>query len=148
MSDGTLRPLEMNDTPLYGPKGLLVCGLDEDQASQLEHLIKAMNWQEVPIAYAGIVDINTPVKELFETKPQNQGPMGGVAVIMGGLTGKQLHQIMAAWRVVELPPCLWATLQEESSAWPLASLLKHLATEHQQMMEARKKEQQASAPDA
>ena len=37
MSDGTLRPLEMNDTPLYGPKGLLVCGLDEDQASQLEH---------------------------------------------------------------------------------------------------------------
>ncbi|MCG8470607.1 MAG: DUF3783 domain-containing protein [Desulfobacterales bacterium] len=133
MSHGTLRPLNQDETPLYGPKGILVCGLDEEKAMRAEYLFKALSWEEVPLSFAGPADIATPVIDLFESQPDNRNPMGGVAVIMGGITGKQLHQLMAAWRAVKLPAPLWATLQKTSAIWPLATLLKHLALEQQEM---------------
>ena len=140
MGKSTLRPLENNDTPLYGPKGILVCGLDTSQAERFKHLIKALAWSDVPLIFAGMEHLATPVADLFETQPATIEPMGGVAVIMGGITGGQLHQLMAVWNAVGLLPTLWATLQQESSTWPLATLLKHLAEEHRKAMEARKNE--------
>lgn len=139
MTDGTMRPMDIDDTPIYGPKGLLVCGLDTKTADTLVALVRTLGWSDVPVSFAGRKDLNTSVGSLFEDHPNNREDLGGVAVIMAGITGNQLQQLMKSWREHAFPRPLWATLTETSETWPLGTLLKHLAEEQREMAEAARR---------
>ena len=139
MTDGTMRPIDIDDTPLYGPRGLLVCGLEEESAEQLLALLRDLGWDDLPISFAGRGDLKTQVGQLFKDQPDNRQALGGLAVIMAGITGNQLQQLMKSWRESTLPRTLWATLTKTSETWPLLTLLKHLAEEQKEMAESRRK---------
>ena len=64
------------------------------------------------------------------------------AIIMSGLTEKELHLLLSTYRSQKLPPQLWATLTPVSEAWTLRALLEELARE----AEAFKKRQQEKKP--
>ncbi|BCS96247.1 hypothetical protein DSLASN_18790 [Desulfoluna limicola] len=134
---GTMRPMELDETPLYGPRGLLVCGLNETMAKQFLSLLGTLGWDDLPVSFAGRNDLNTPVGQLFTEPVDNREALGGFAVIMGGITGSQLQQLMKSWRESSLPRTLWATLTETSVNWPLLTLLRHLAEEQKEMAESR-----------
>ena len=136
---GTMRPMELDETPLYGPRGLLVCGLEDSLAEQFLSLLGALGWDDIPVSFAGRNDLNTPVGQFFEEPTDNREDLGGFAVIMAGITGSQLQQLMKSWRESTLPRTLWATLTETSETWPLLTLLRHLAEEQKEMAEARRK---------
>ncbi|WP_300672875.1 DUF3783 domain-containing protein [Desulfoluna sp.] len=138
MSDGTMRPIEIDETPLYGPRGLLVCGLEDESAKALLTLVHDLGWDDLSVAFAGRGDLQISVKQLFEEPPDHREPLGGVAVIMAGITGSQLQELMKGWRASSLPRTLWATLTETSETWPLGTLLKHLSEEQKEMAKARR----------
>jgi hypothetical protein len=139
MTDGTMRPMAIDDRPLYGPRGLLVCGLEEGLAGQLLELIRGLGWDDLPISFAGREDLKTSVGQLFLDQPDNREALGGFAVIMSGITGNQLQQLMKSWRETTLPRTLWATLTKTSETWALLTLLKHLAEEQKEMAESRRR---------
>ncbi|SCY22640.1 DUF3783 domain-containing protein [Desulfoluna spongiiphila] len=139
MTDGTMQPMDIDDTPLYGPKGLLVCGLETETADALVSLVGQLGWSDLPIAFAGRDDLATPVGKLFTEQPNNWEALGGVAVVMAGITGNQLQQLMKSWRENALPRTLWATLTETSETWPLGTLLKHLSEEQKEMAKAARR---------
>ena len=143
----TMKEMSPDNTALYGPKGLLICGLSGDHADRFLSLIHALDWKDVPVGFAGIEDVKKEVGDLFEEFPDNRDPLGGIAVIAGGITQIELHQLMTAYQTVGLPNCLWAALTLNSIDWPLAKLLQHLAKEHQAMVEAHMK-QKAEQGDA
>ena len=134
---GTMRPMDIDDTPMYGPRGLLVCGLEGDHVVALFSLLKALELADLPVSFAGHAELKTTVGELFQAQPDNRESLGGVAVIMSGITGNQLQSIMKGWRSNALPGALWATLTETSTTWPLITLLKHLEEERQEMSKQR-----------
>jgi hypothetical protein len=51
------------------------------------------------------------------------------AIIMSGLTEKELHKTMAACKRRKLPPILWATLTPTSENWTVEALVSELMTE-------------------
>lgn len=141
MTNGTMRPMDIDETPLYGPRGILVCGLDEGAAAQFLTLVRDLGWADLPLFFAGRKDLETPVGALFSEQPDHREALGGVAVIMGGITGHELQRLMKSWRERALPRALWATLTETSETWPLGTLLKHLAEEQKEMAEATRRKQ-------
>lgn len=142
MTHGTMRPMDIDETPLYGPRGILVCGLGEDAAAQGIALIRDLGWANLPLFFAGRTDLETPVGALFSEQPDHREDLGGVAVIMGGITGRELQRLMKSWRERALPRALWATLTETSETWPLGTLLKHLAEEQKEMADAARRKRQ------
>ena len=134
---GTMRPVDIDDTPMYGNIGILACGLEGDHAIEFLALLKALGLADLPVSFAGHAELKTPVGKLFQAQPDNRESLGGVAVIMSGITGNQLQSIMAGWRSNALPKALWATLTETSTTWPLITLLKHLEEERQEMSRQR-----------
>ena len=62
------------------------------------------------------------------------------AIIMSGFTQKELHKLMTAYRLAELPSQLWATLTPISENWSVTNLLEELAAES----EAIKKQKEGS----
>lgn len=134
---GSMRPLKIDDTPLYGAPGLLVCGLENESAKELKALLLTLGWPKLPVSFAGRKDLKTEVATLFQERPTKPENLGGVAVIMSGITGNQLQELMACWRSSALPPSLWATLTQTNEHWPLLTLLKHLAEERQEMAKHR-----------
>lgn len=60
------------------------------------------------------------------------------AIIMGGITEKELHQIMGAWRELGLPAQLWAVLTPISEEWTLRQLITELQREKKEMDSRRK----------
>ena len=139
MTHGTMSPMELDETPLYGPRGLLVCGLAKETAAQLVSLVRDLGWSDLPLSFAGRCDLKTSVGELFRERPDHREALGGVAVVMAGITGNQLQQLMKSWRENALPRTLWATLTETSETWPLGTLLKHLAEEQKEMAKAARR---------
>ena len=135
---GSMRPLKIDDTPLYGAPGLLVCGLDDESAGELRALVLTLDWPALPVSFAGRKDLKTKVGTLFRERPMAPENLGGVAVIMAGITGNQLQVLMKSWRASPLPPSLWATLNQTNEHWPLLTLLKHLAEERKEMAKARR----------
>jgi hypothetical protein len=52
------------------------------------------------------------------------------AVIVGGITEKELHRLISGCRKAGMKQALWATLTPTSVTWRLTQLLSELAAEH------------------
>jgi hypothetical protein len=61
------------------------------------------------------------------------------AIIMAGITQKELHQLMSGCRQAEMKQALWATLTPVSENWTLKDLLAELAAEYRAIQERKKK---------
>jgi len=61
------------------------------------------------------------------------------AIILSGLTERELHTVLKNYRPLGLPSPLWATLTETSVNWPLKTLLIELMSEREAL---RKQNQQ------
>jgi hypothetical protein len=56
---------------------------------------------------------------------------------MGGITQKELHQLMGTYSNNGMSPALWAVLTSTSETWSLKMLLKELDAERCKMLEKK-----------
>jgi hypothetical protein len=119
---------------LFGPRGLLACGLEEREQ---EHLLgMADRLGELPVVFATEAEAEQSLGELLALPAEsNQGRPSGLvrAIIMSGISEIELHMIMTAWRKLGHERPLWATVTPTSVTWPLARLLAELAEEDDRM---------------
>jgi hypothetical protein len=117
---------------LYGPRAVLVCGYTAEDQTLFLDMLERFRLSEIPVVFATGADMDATVGALL-TQPAGHG--GGTdsplprAVILSGVTEKELSTIMAAWKHLSLPRQNWATLTPTSEAWPLADLLTELDLE-------------------
>jgi hypothetical protein len=137
MSEETFSRVDRTGKKLYGPRKLLVCGYSaEDQAAVLA-IVKALGIDGLPIVFATAHHLDMPVGAVLglpENTGKNENSELRRAVIMSGLTEKELHLVMGSYRSLELPAQLWATVTPVSENWPLKDLLEELAAEREAMM--------------
>ncbi len=133
MSDegGTFRKVKQDDpTRLFGPRALLLCGLDPEEQDAVQGMADFL--KDLPVIVVRAEDATETVGSLVGLK---DGHGFGVetelprAMIISGLEGQELHMIMAAWRKMKLEQPLWATLTPVSQNWPLSKLLAELLAE-------------------
>ncbi len=139
--ENKFKKVGKSEKKMYGPRKLLVCGYTEPSQRALLSLVKENGFDSFPVIFATNGDLQKTLKEVLDSDDrQGQGEASDMkrAVIMSGLTQKELHTLMAAYRGSELPAQLWATLTPVSEAWSVADLLDELAAEAEAMKKQRK----------
>ena len=136
MAQGTFKKVGKSKKHMYGQPGLLVCGLTPDEHDPLLMLLEQNTFQDLPVIFATDGDSSKILKELFTL--EHRAGLGKVsemqrAIIMSGFTQKELHHLMAIYRLAEMPPTLWATLTPISENWTLSQLLNELTAESEAM---------------
>ena len=129
---GSYRRVGITDEPLYGPRGLVICGLSTDEQQTLLGLLTVVSFPDLPVIFAGEGDTDKRLGDLM-TLPHlhGRGEDSGLrkAVIMSGFSEQELHLFMGSYKSTDLPKPLWATLTPHSESWSLLSLLTELSAE-------------------
>ena len=142
MSDGDFRAVGSSDERMFGPRKIIVCGFSPDDQEAFR-MLTAAGLADMPLVFPGAGQAGSSLGEIVGM-PDGTGYGEASelerAVILSGLTEKELHEIMAGYRRLGLPGPLWATLTEISIGWPLSALLKELAAERESFLRRRSQE--------
>lgn len=117
---------------LYGPRALLACGYAAAEQAPLLEMLSRFHLADIPVVFATGEDMTQTVGGLL-CRPAGHGhgqdsPLPR-AIVLSGVTEKELSTIMAAWKHLGLPRQNWATLTPTSEGWELVDLLTELDLE-------------------
>jgi hypothetical protein len=136
MSEGTFKKIGESDESMYGPRAILVCGFAPSEQKIVIKLLDTIQLTDVPVIFATTADTETCLRELF-TLPNLSGRNTDCdiarAVVMSGITEKELQKILSNYKGTGLPRLLWATLTPFSENWALSTLLEELKKERTAM---------------
>ena len=142
MSDNTMTRVTDSDKPMFGPRTLLVCGYSPEAQDAFLHMLEAEIPAKTPVVFCLPEDGDTLLAELVKRPDGHQKGQDGKmppAVILSGITEKELHLIMTAWKDLGLPRQLWAALTPTSETWTLRALIRELQSEYMAMLKNQNK---------
>jgi hypothetical protein len=132
MSEGTFRKIGESAEPMYGPRAILVCGFTPSEQKTVMKLLDTIQLTDVPVIFATAADTEICLGKLL-TLPNQSGRDTDCdiarAVVMSGITERELQQIISNYKGAGLPRPLWATLTPFSENWALSTLLEELQKE-------------------
>ncbi len=132
MSEGTFKKIGESTEPMYGPRALLVCGFPPSEQKTVIKLLDTIQLTDVPVIFATDADTEICLGELL-TLPNQSGRNTDCdiarAVVMSGITERELQQILSNYKGTGLSRPLWATLTPLSENWALSTLLEELEKE-------------------
>ncbi len=140
MNDAKFEKVTQTDTPMYGPRRLLVCGFSAEVQPKFVTVLKMVDMADIPVIWATASQKDETLGTLF-------GLAGGHGwgessdlprtVVVSGIMEKQLHLLMDICRKTGMKGALWAALTPTSETWTLSALLRELSAERAQL--ARRK---------
>ncbi len=142
MTTSTFEKVSKTTKVLYGPRKLLLCGFAPDAQAKFAVVLELAGIKNVGLIWANEADGFTPLKELFARLPGTGKDIATAlprAIIMAGVTEKELHELMLVCKKAGMQQALWATLTPTSETWPLSKLIQELIREREQMQRCLKK---------
>ncbi|MFP4035615.1 MAG: DUF3783 domain-containing protein [Desulfovermiculus sp.] len=125
---------------MYGPKVILVCGYPGDEHEPFLSFLKKTKVADFPVVFAVQTDLERQVGEIIDQNHKSglmhSSPMPR-AVIMSGVTGKEMNSLMQGYRKARFPLQLWASLTPTSETWTLQGLLSELELESRAMRDKK-----------
>lgn len=120
------------DHRMYGPRSIVVFGFSGGERKIIFNVFQDLKFKDLPVVFTGGGDNTALMKEMVG-RAHKSGLAEACdltpAIIMSGLTEKELHKTMAACKRRKLPPILWATLTPTSENWTVEALMSELMTE-------------------
>jgi hypothetical protein len=136
--NSTFTKVSPTEKPLYGTRKLLICGVPLAERSEILNILKLAEMDDVPTVWVESEQADNLLKDLFAL-PDKSGFNSESelfrAVIMGGITQKELHRLMGTYRNNGMAPALWAVLTPTSENWTVKMLLEELDAERCRMRE-------------
>ena len=132
MTHAKFEKISPSDKSLYGSPKILLCGFSAKSQSNFMTVLKIVDLETTPTVWATSAQGDTRLYDLMEL---SDGTGRGVssdlprAVIVAGITEKQLHRLMAVCQKSGMQQALWATLTPTSETWTLTQLLTELSAE-------------------
>lgn len=133
MAKGSFKRIQPSDRRIYGARMLLLTGFAAGVQNRFKSLLQSLGFSDLSLVWATEDQSDTVIDELVQL-PDGHGigrssslPQ---AVIVGGITEKELQHLITGCRKSGLKQVLWATLTPTSVTWPLHQLLSELAAEH------------------
>lgn len=136
MSEGEFEKVSKSDKPMYGPRKLLICGFSADIQPHVAKMLEILKLADVPRIWVTPEHAGSLISEVVALEDNTGWGVSSElprAIIMCGLTQKELHILMSGSREAGMKPPLWATLTPTSETWTVQDLLKELAAEHEAM---------------
>jgi hypothetical protein len=117
---------------MYGPRGILVCGFSSEERKSILDMLSDKKFKNLPVIYTTNADRTELMKDIIarahQTGLEDECTLDR-AIIMSGLTEKELHRTMKTYKNLKLPKPLWATLTPTSENWTVESLISELNSE-------------------
>jgi hypothetical protein len=132
MTHAKFEKISPSDKSLYGSPKLLLCGFSAKALSKFMTVSKMASLETTPMVWATSEQGDIRLYDLMELSDgTGRGTSSNLprAVIVAGITEKQLHRLMAVCRKSGMQQALWATLTPTSETWTLTQLLAELSAE-------------------
>lgn len=132
MTQAKFEKLSRSHKSLYGSRKLLLCGFAAKAQPKFMVVLKMAGLETTPTVWATSEQGETRVYDLLELPDQTgRGASSDLprAVIVAGITEKELHRLMTVCRKSGMQQALWATLTPTSETWTLKQLLAELSAE-------------------
>ena len=132
MTKGNFKKLGESTKPMYGPRAILICGFTPLEHEKIMKLFSNIQFTDVSVIFATTMDNKKHLGELLSRPHQsgkNEDSDNTRAVIMSGITEKELQQLRSSYKKSELSRPLWAALTPSSETWTLSALLDELKKE-------------------
>ncbi len=136
MTDASFEKVSRSDKTLYGPRKLVLCGFNPMAQSKMITLLEMLALDELPRVWATHEQSDEALSQLMALEDNTgQGRSSDLprAVIMAGISEKELHRLMNGAKKAGMRDALWATLTPVSETWTLGALLAELDKERQAM---------------
>lgn len=136
MSDAKMSKVGKSEKRMHGPRKLLVCGYPPLEQEAVCEMVEHEGLTGVDVVFCAPSDGEALMGELFALEhKRGMGEESRMprAILMGGITENELHQVMGAWRELGFPSQLWAVLTPTSETWTLRALITELQREKQKM---------------
>lgn len=140
MSDGSFQQVtDSEDKLLYGPRKLLLCGFSPEAQDKMVAFLKMIHMDDVPRVWASESDGEIAVEALM-ARPDDEGRGRDStlprAIVMAGITEKELHTLVDACRQAGMRRALFAVLTPVSALWTLGDLIRELGREREALSES------------
>jgi hypothetical protein len=132
MQKNGFQKVKQTDRRMYGPRKLLVCGYPQSEQASFLELLGGCGLGAVPVVFVSETDAQQTLEALLGQPDRSGWDRDSSlrrAVIMSGLSERELHALMGGYRQTGFPAQMWATLTPTSEAWTIEALLKELDTE-------------------
>ncbi|MGD9365866.1 MAG: DUF3783 domain-containing protein [Desulfobacteraceae bacterium] len=133
MSKGSFEKIRNSDRRLYGPRKLLLTGFAAGVQTNFKTVLQKLGFSDVALVWATEDQLETIIDDLVQLPDgSGNGRTSSLprAVIVGGITEKELQSLISGCRKAGMKQALWATLTPTSVTWRLQQLLSELAAEH------------------
>ncbi len=141
MSKGSFKRIERSERCVYGPRKLLLTGFSAGVQDRFKSLLQTLGILDIALVWANEDHSQMIIEDLAQL-PDGSGIGGSSslprAIIVGGVTEKELQQLITGCRKAGLKKVLWATLTPTSVTWPLQQLLRELDAEHAALSRKKK----------
>jgi hypothetical protein len=142
MAQAKFEKMTTSDTALYGPCKLLLCGFPAGAQTKLKTVLDMASLNTVPRVWVSQDQADLLLSELFKLPDDTgEGASSSLprAIIVAGITEKELIRLMTVSRKTGMKPALWATLTPTSETWTLTALLAELSAERRALQKKTKK---------
>ncbi len=136
MVDAIFEKVTTSDKPLYGPRKLMLCGFPSEAQPKLETVLEMVGMQDVPKIWVSNDQGDMTLSALLQL-PDNSGASVSSnlprAIVVAGISQKELISFMTVCKKAGMMNALWATLTPTSEGWTIQQLLAALAAERKAM---------------
>ena len=132
MTEATFEKITLSDNHLYGPEKLIVCGFSADVQPKFKTVLNMAGLDRISIVWAHQGQLELHLSQILASPSgTGRGESSSLprAIIVAGITEKQLQSLMAVCRNAGMRQALWATLTPMSETWMLKDLLAELSAE-------------------
>jgi len=141
----TFEKVTASDKPMYGPRKLLLCGFPADAQPKFKTLLKMAGLADLPAIWVAAAQTGLHLTDLLglaDGTGEGESSLLPRAIIVSGISEKELHMLMNACRQTGMKAALWAAVTSTSETWTLAQLLTELEAERAAMRKMKKKGQE------
>ena len=142
MAEAKFQKLTTSDAPLYGLRKLLLCGFPAGAQSKFKAVIGMAGLQAVPVVWICRHQETELLSALFNLpEGAGEGESSDLprAIIVGGISEKELIRLMTVCRKTGMKQALWATLTPTSKSWTLKDLLMELSAERAALQQQKRR---------
>ena len=150
MSDGDFKKIGESEQKMYGPRGFIACGYEDTDQKIILGMLVHLKLTDLNVIFASVNESQKTLAEIVSL-PERTGyeEKSGLdrAIIMSGLTERELKAVMGTYRQAGIPSPLWATMTPTTENWTLEQLLKELAAEAEAFRKMREQQQKSQSQD-
>jgi len=137
----TFEKVIASDKSMYGPRKLLLCGFPADVQPKFKTLLEMIGLADLPGIWLALEQAELRLTDLLNLADGTGEGVSSLlprAIIVSGITEKELHTLMNACRQTGMKAALWAAVTPTSETWTLEQLVTELEAERTAMKKMKK----------